>query len=80
MRSFGIIAGGQQEISDDGIDGFGVFFNTPDNMHRKAIIIQVTGASGSQKVKKEKSPMEHNCRCNNGRNSSDISLTLEQNE
>ena len=36
---------------DDGIDGFGVFFSTPDNLDRKAIIVQVTGASGSQKAK-----------------------------
>jgi hypothetical protein len=28
-----------------------MFLNTPDNMARKAIIVQVTGASGSQKAK-----------------------------
>lgn len=45
------LASNPQKIGDDGIDGFGVFFNMPDNMHRKAIIVQVTGASGSQKAK-----------------------------
>ena len=28
-----------------------MFLNTPDNMERKAIIVQVTGAAGSQKAK-----------------------------
>ena len=45
------LASNPRKIGDDGIDGFGVFHNTPDNMDRKAIIIQVTGASGSQKAK-----------------------------
>ena len=45
------LASNPQKVSDDGIDGFGMFLNTPDNMDRKAIIVQVTGASGSQKAK-----------------------------
>ena len=45
------LASNPQKVGDDGIDGFGMFLNTPDNMDRKAIIIQVTGASGSQKAK-----------------------------
>ena len=31
----------------------GVFLNPPDNMGRKAIIVQVTGAASSQKAKAE---------------------------
>lgn len=42
------LASNPQKVGDDGIDGFGVFFNTPDNMERKAILVQVTGAAGSQ--------------------------------
>ncbi len=45
------LASNPQKVGDDGIDGFGVFLNMPDNMDRKAIIVQVTGASGSQKAK-----------------------------
>lgn len=45
------LASNPQKVGDDGIDGFGVFLNTPDNMDRKAILVQVTGASGSQKAK-----------------------------
>ncbi|MCY3741041.1 MAG: site-specific DNA-methyltransferase [Candidatus Poribacteria bacterium] len=45
------LASNPQKVGDDGIDGFGVFLNPPDNMDRKAIIVQVTGASGSQKAK-----------------------------
>ena len=45
------LASNPQKIGDDGIDGFGAFLNTPDNMDRKAILVQVTGASGSQKAK-----------------------------
>lgn len=43
-----------QKIGDDGIDGFGMLLHKPDNMDRKAIIVQVTGASGSQKAKYER--------------------------
>lgn len=45
------LASNPQKVGDDGIDGFGMFLNTPDNMPRKAIIVQVTGAAGSQKAK-----------------------------
>ena len=45
------LASNPQKVGDDGIDGFGMFLNKPDNMDRKAIIVQVTGASGSQKAK-----------------------------
>ena len=45
------LASNPQKVGDDGIDGFGMFLNTPDNMARKAIIVQVTGATGSQKAK-----------------------------
>ena len=45
------LASNPQKVGDDGIDGFGMFLNTPDNMERKAIIVQVTGAAGSQKAK-----------------------------
>ncbi|MDE0184682.1 MAG: site-specific DNA-methyltransferase [Candidatus Poribacteria bacterium] len=44
-------AANPKKIGDDGIDGFGVFFIKPDNMDRKAIVVQVTGASGSQRAK-----------------------------
>ena len=45
------LAANPQKVGDDGIDGFGMFLNTPENMDRKAIIVQVTGATGSQKAK-----------------------------
>ena len=45
------LASNPQKVGDDGIDGFGMFLNTPDNMDRKAIIVQATGAAGSQKAK-----------------------------
>ena len=38
------LASNPQKVGDDGIDIFGVFLNKPDNMDRKAIIVQVTGA------------------------------------
>lgn len=44
-------AANPKKVGDDGIDGFGVFFVKPDNMDRKAIVVQVTGASGSQRAK-----------------------------
>lgn len=44
-------AANPKKIGDDGIDGFGMLFHQPDNMDRKAVIVQVTGASGSQKAK-----------------------------
>ena len=45
------LASNPRKIGDDGIDGFGMFLNIPDNMDRKAILVQVTGAAGSQKAK-----------------------------
>ena len=39
---------------DDGVDGFGMLHDKPDNMDRKAIIVQVTGARGSQRAKFER--------------------------
>ena len=45
------LASNPQKVGDDGIDGFGMFLNTPDNMDRKAILVQVTGTAGSQKAK-----------------------------
>ena len=44
-------AANPKKVGDDGIDGFGVFFAKPDNMDRKGIVVQVTGASGSQRAK-----------------------------
>ena len=38
------LAANPQKVGDDGIDGFGMFLNAPDNMERKAIIVQVTGS------------------------------------
>ena len=45
------LAANSQKVGDAGVDGYGAFLNEPDNMNRKAIIVQVTGASGSQKAK-----------------------------
>ena len=45
------LAANPQKVGDEGIDGFGMFLNTPDNMERKAILVQVTGATGSQRAK-----------------------------
>lgn len=44
-------ASNPQKVGEDGIDGFGMMFHKPDNMDQKAILVQVTGASGSQKAK-----------------------------
>ena len=44
-------ASNPQKVGDEGIDGFGMILHKPDNMDKKAIIVQVTGASGSQKNK-----------------------------
>ena len=48
------LAANPQKVGDEGIDGFGMFFHKPDNMEAKAIIVQVTAAAGSQKVKFDK--------------------------
>ena len=45
------LASNPQKVGDEGIDGFGRLYNKPDNMERQAIVIQVTGASGSQRAK-----------------------------
>lgn len=48
------LAANPKQTQDEGIDGFGMFFHKPDNMDAKAIIVQVTAAAGSQKVKFDK--------------------------
>ena len=48
------LASNPQKSGDEGIDGFGIFRDTPDNMDRKGIVIQVTGASGAQLAKYER--------------------------
>lgn len=39
------------KTGDDGIDGFGVIHNKPDNTDNKAILVQVTGVKGQQRAK-----------------------------
>ena len=48
------LAPNSKKVGDEGIDGFGKFLHKPDNMEMEAIIVQVTGAAGSQKVKFDK--------------------------
>ena len=48
------LASNPQKTGDEGIDGFGVLEHKPSNMDRKAIVVQVTGASGSQLAKYER--------------------------
>ena len=48
------LASNPQKSSDKGIDGFGVLAHKPNNMDRKAIVVQVTGASGAQLAKFER--------------------------
>lgn len=45
------LAANPKKVGDDGIDGYGMMLHTPDNMNRKAIVVQVTGAAGSQRGK-----------------------------
>lgn len=45
------LAANPQKTGDDGIDGYGKILHPPDNMDRKGIIVQVTGAQGSQRAK-----------------------------
>ena len=45
------LASNAQKVGDDGIDGFGMLHNKPDNMDKQGIVVQVTGASGSQRAK-----------------------------
>lgn len=44
-------ASNPKKVGDDGIDGYGALLNKPDNMDRQGILVQVTGAKGSQKGK-----------------------------
>ena len=46
------LASNPQKSGDEGIDGFGVLHS--DTLERKAIVVQVTGASGSQVAKYER--------------------------
>ena len=46
------LASNPQKSGDEGIDGFGVLHS--DSLERKAIVVQVTGASGSQVAKYER--------------------------
>lgn len=48
------LASNPKKVGDDGIDGFGMLHRKPDNMDKRAILVQVTGASGSQKMKFDK--------------------------
>ena len=48
------LASNPQKSGDKGIDGFGVLAHKPNNMDRKAIVVQVTGASGAQLAKYER--------------------------
>ena len=45
------LASNPTKTGDDGVDGFGMLLNEPDNIDRKGIVVQVTGASGSQRAK-----------------------------
>ena len=48
------LASNPKKSGDEGIDGFGVLAHKPNNMDRKAIVVQVTGASGAQLAKFER--------------------------
>ena len=45
------LASNPVKVGDEGIDGFGMMAHKPDNMEARAILVQVTAASGSQNVK-----------------------------
>lgn len=47
-------AANPKKVGDEGADGFGMFLHMPENIDRKAIIVQVTAAGGSQKAKFDK--------------------------
>ncbi len=47
-------AANPKKVGDDGIDGFGMMRDKPDNMDQRAILVQVTGARGQQKSKYER--------------------------
>ena len=44
-------ASNPKKTGDDGIDGYGAIYTKPDNMNRRAILVQVTGAKGQQRAK-----------------------------
>ena len=48
------LASNPKKVGDDGIDGFGMLYRKPDNMDKRAILVQVSGANGSQKMKFDK--------------------------
>ena len=45
------LASNPVKVGDEGIDGFGMMAHKPDNMDERAILVQVTAASGSQNGK-----------------------------
>ena len=45
------LAANPKKVGDDGVDGFGMILYQPDNMDRKGVVVQVTGAAGSQRAK-----------------------------
>lgn len=45
------LASNPVKVGDEGIDGFGMMAHKPDNVEARAILVQVTAASGSQNVK-----------------------------
>ena len=44
-------ASNPKKTGDDGIDGYGAIYTKPDNMNRRAILVQVTGAKGQQRAR-----------------------------
>lgn len=48
------LAANPKKVGDEGIDGYGMFLHKPENIDRKAILVQVSGAAGSQKDKFDK--------------------------
>ena len=48
------LASNPKKSSEGGIDGYGMFQHKPDNMEKKAIVVQVTGSPGSQLAKFER--------------------------
>ena len=48
------LASNPKKVDDEGIDGFGKLAYPPDNMEQQDILVQVTGASGSQNIKFDK--------------------------
>ena len=48
------LAANPKKSGEGGIDGYGMFQHKPDNMDKKAIVVQVTGSPGSQLAKFER--------------------------